>query len=141
MGKNINIVNKLRSSGLRPTKQRIQIANFLFDRDETFHFTIEELDHLINNKNSEEKISLATFYNTIHAFKKAGHVKEILNNENKKFFDTNTGSHHHFYDSKNNKLIDIPKDKITLDLPSAPQGKIIKDIDVIINIDNDNQNQ
>ena len=78
MKNNSKIADKLRSSGLRPTKQRIQIAEFLFEREKTFHFTVEELDRLINSKINGEKISLATFYNTVHAFKKAGHLKEIL---------------------------------------------------------------
>ena len=137
MNKKIKIASKLRSSGLRPTKQRVQIAEFLFEREKTFHFSVEDLDHLIN-KNSREKISLATFYNTVHAFKKAGHLKEILTNNNKSYFDTHTGSHHHFFDKKNNELIDIESNLVELKvIPKAPKGKSIKDIDVVINIDND----
>ena len=137
MNKKIKIASKLRSSGLRPTKQRVQIAEFLFEREKTFHFSVEDLDHLIN-KNSKEKISLATFYNTVHAFKKAGHLKEILTNNNKSYFDTHTGSHHHFFDKKNNELIDIDPSLVELKvIPKAPKGKSIKDIDVVINIDND----
>ena len=71
------IVNKLRSSGLRPTKQRILIAQNLFDKDKTFHFTVETLNKKINKKGSE-KVSLATVYNTVEAFTKAGHIKQIL---------------------------------------------------------------
>ena len=134
----IKIANKLRSSGLRPTKQRVQIAKFLFEREKTFHFTVEELDRWINLKNKEEKISLATFYNTVHAFKKAGHLKEILTSNHKSYFDTHTGPHHHFFDLENNKLTDIDSEKIKLkDIPNAPKGKSIKDIDVVINIEND----
>tara|TARA_B100000767_G_scaffold199496_1_gene186465 strand:+ start:804 stop:1223 length:420 start_codon:yes stop_codon:yes gene_type:complete len=137
VNKKIKIASKLRSSGLRPTKQRVQIAEFLFEREKTFHFSVEDLDHLIN-KNSKEKISLATFYNTVHAFKKAGHLKEILTNNNKSYFDTHTGSHHHFFDKKNNELIDIESNLVELKvIPKAPKGKSIKDIDVVINIDND----
>ena len=113
MNKKIKIASKLRSSGLRPTKQRIQIAEFLFEREKTFHFSVEDLDHLIN-KSSKKKISLATFYNTVHAFKKAGHLKEILTNNNKSYFDTHTGSHHHFFDKKNNELIDIDSNLVEL---------------------------
>ena len=87
MKDNSKIANKLRSSGLRPTKQRIQIAEFLFEREKTFHFTVEDLDRLINSKINKDKISLATFYNTVHAFKKAGHLKEILTNNNKIYHD------------------------------------------------------
>jgi Fur family iron response transcriptional regulator len=140
MNKNINIADKLRSSGLRPTKQRVKIAEFLFAREKTFHFTVEELDKLINKREEKAKISLATFYNTVHSFKKAGHLKEILTNNNKHYFDTNISSHYHFFDTKNNELTDIPSETITLkNVPAAPSGKKIKDIDVIINIDNDSQ--
>ena len=138
MKKNLNIVNKLRSSGLRPTKQRIQIAEFLFEREKTFHFTIEQLDKLINTKNCITKISLATFYNTVHTFKKAGHLKEILTSNNRSYFDTHTGAHHHFFDLETNRLTDIKPGEIKIkNAPKAPKGKSIKDIDVIINIEND----
>ena len=73
------IVSKLRSSGLWPTKQRILIAKKLFDRKETFHFTAEKLNKVVNRK-GQTKISLATIYNTVEAFKKAGHIREILTN-------------------------------------------------------------
>ena len=89
MLKNSEFIDKLRSSGLRPTKQRLQLAEYLFNRDKTFHFTVENLDKAINKKNSEEKIALATIYNTVHAYKKAGHLKEILIKEEKNYFDTN----------------------------------------------------
>ena len=61
-------VKKLRSSGLRPTKQRLEICKVLYNRKKTFHFTIEELSKILK-KNSKESISLATIYNTVHAFK------------------------------------------------------------------------
>jgi len=138
MKDNLIIADKLRSSGLRPTKQRVQIAKFLFQREKTFHFTVEKLDKLINSKIKEEKISLATFYNTVHAFKKAGHLKEILTSNNKCYFDTHTGAHHHFFDLDNNELIDIDSREVKIkNVPNAPKGKSIKDIDVVINIEND----
>ena len=140
MDKKKDLASKLRTSGLRPTKQRIKLAEFLFNREKTFHFTVENLDRAINKKNSEDKISLATIYNTVHAFKKAGHLKEILIKEGKNYFDTNTTSHHHFYDEINNELTDIENNKIELKkFPTPPKGKSIKDVNVIINIDNDNQ--
>ena len=138
MNENLKIIEKLRSSRLRPTKQRVQIAKFLFDWDKTLHFTVEQLDQLINSKKNEEKISLATVYNTVHAFKKAGHLKEILTNNNKHYFDTNIKSHHHFFDEKNNDLIDINSKDIKIKgVPTPPSGKRIKDIDVVVNIENE----
>ena len=132
MNHNREIVNKLRSSKLRPTKQRIKIAEYLFNREKTFHFTVENLNKIINKKSSLEKISLATIYNTIEAFKKARHLKEILTNNNTSYFDTNVNSHHHFYDDETNELTDINFNEIeVVKLPHAPKGKKIKDIEVI----------
>ena len=135
MTQNNEIVNKLRSSKLRPTKQRIRLAEFLFEREKTFHFTVERLNKIINKKDNFEKISLATIYNTIDAFKKAGHLKEILTNNNTSYFDTNISSHHHFYDDETNELTDINYDEIKVaKLPEAPKGKKIKDVEVIISL-------
>ena len=87
-----------------------------------------------------KKISLATVYNTIHAFKKKGYLKEISISSDKSYFDTNTSSHHHFYDIKLNELIDIDLNEIELkNVPNPPKGKSIKDIDVVINVENDSQ--
>ena len=131
----MEIVNRLRSSKLRPTKQRIKIAEFLFNREKTFHFTVENLNKIINKKGSLEKISLATIYNTIEAFKKAGHLKEILTNNNTSYFDTNIRSHHHFYDDDTNELTDINFNEIEVSkLPHAPKGKKIKEVEIIISL-------
>ena len=135
MTQNNEIVNKLRSSQLRPTKQRIRIAEFLFKREKTFHFTVEKLNKIICKKDNVEKISLATIYNTIDAFKKAGYVKEILTNNNTSYFDTNVSSHHHFYDDETNELTDINNNEIEVaKMPHAPKGKKIKDVEVIISL-------
>jgi len=111
MNTNTNFIEKLRSSGLRPTKQRIKICEALFDRNETFHFTINDLAKTIEEK-LNEKISLATVYNTVHAFKKKGYLKEISINSDKSYFDTNTSVHHHFYDEDSHQLIDCDENDI-----------------------------
>ena len=95
MKKNTNFADKLRSLGLRPTKQRLKICEVLFNREKTFHFTINDLARSISNE-LNEKISLATVYNTVHAFKDKGYLKEISINSDKSYFDTNTTNHHHF---------------------------------------------
>ena len=95
MKKNSEFVDKLRSSGLRPTKQRLKICEVLFNRDKTFHFTISDLAKTISEQ-LNEKISLATVYNTVHAFKIKGYLKEISINSDKSYFDTNITNHHHF---------------------------------------------
>ena len=111
MNLNADFVDKLRNSGLRPTKQRLKICEVLFDTEKTFHFTISDLCKIISEKLSE-KISLATVYNTVHAFKKKGYLKEISINSNKSYFDTNTSIHHHFYDEDTNELIDCNENNI-----------------------------
>tara|TARA_X000001036_G_scaffold414951_1_gene430627 strand:- start:197 stop:622 length:426 start_codon:yes stop_codon:yes gene_type:complete len=136
-----DFINRLRSSGLRPTKQRIEICKVLFDRKDTFHFTIDKLKKIIE-KNTKSKISLATLYNTIHAFKNNEYLKEISLHGNKTFFDTNAKNHHHFYDQETGDLFDINNEDILLSkLPSAPKGKKIKNVEVTISIENNSHNQ
>ena len=128
-------MNKLRASGLRPTKQRLAISKILFNRKETYHFTIYQLKKN-NEKNVKKKISLATLYNTIHAFKKKGYLKEISLKGNKTFFDTNISNHHHFYDEDMSQLVDIEDKNISVNyLPKIPSGKKIKSIEVLVKIE------
>ncbi len=137
--KNEDFIKKLRNSGLRPTKQRIKICEALFSTNKTFHFTVNDLAKTML-RNFNQKISLATVYNTLHAFKKKGYVKEISLGNDKSYFDTNISSHHHFFDIKTNELIDIDSSKVELkNIPNPPKGKSIKDIDVVINVENDSQ--
>ena len=127
-------VKKLRSSNLRPTKQRLKICQFLFDREKTFHFTVETLNKKIN-KNGTMKVSLATIYNTVEAFTSAGYLKEILTSKNKSYYDTNIKSHHHFYDEGSKELTDIHYSQIKLSkVPVPPKGKKIKNLEVVIRI-------
>ena len=132
-------IKKLRESGLRPTKQRLKICDALFTPDKTFHFTVNDLVNIIKEK-SNTKVSLATVYNTVSAFKKKGYLKEISITSEKSYFDTNTNNHHHFYDIKENELIDIEANQIELrNIPNPPKGKSIKNIDIVINVENDSQ--
>ena len=136
--KKTNILNKLISSNLRPTKQRVEIAKFLFNREKTFHFTVESLGSQLAKKTSL-KFALATIYNTVHAFKKAGHLSEVnlRGKNNTTYFDTNVSNHHHFFDSETSELIDINQSEIKFEkIPKAPTGKSIKNLEVIINLKN-----
>ena len=127
-------VQKLRSSNLRPTKQRLKICQFLFDREKTFHFTVETLNKKIS-KYGAGKVSLATIYNTVEAFTNAGYLKEILTSKNKSYYDTNIKSHHHFYDEGSKELTDIHHSQIELSkVPVPPKGKKIKNLEVVIRI-------
>ena len=141
MNLNADFVDKLRNSGLRPTKQRLKICEVLFNNEKTFHFTINDLSIIISEKLSE-KISLATVYNTVHAFKKKGYLKEISINSDKSYFDTNTSVHHHFYDEDNHELIDCDKNDLDpINVRNNPTGKKINTVEVLIKVASDNQNQ
>ena len=132
---NSQYTDKLRSSGLRPTKQRIKICEVLFNTDKTFHFTINELVKKIS-KSTNHKISLATVYNTVHAFKKKGYVKEIPINSDQSYFDTNTSHHHHFYDETQKDLIDIDDaDVEPVKINTRIPGKKIKSVEVLVKVE------
>ena len=141
MTKNFNFIEKLRETGLRPTKQRVKICEVLFNREKTFHFTINDLAKKISEE-LNEKISLATVYNTVHALQKKGYLKEISINSDKSYFDTNTTIHHHFYDEDTHQLIDCDENEIeTVNVKKNITGKKINSIEVLVRVASDNQNQ
>ena len=129
-------IEKLRNSGLRPTKQRLKICEVLFNTEKTFHFTINDLAKMIKDK-LNNKISLATVYNTVHAFEKKGYLKQIPLNSNQTYFDTNTSDHHHFYDLTEEKLIDLKDSDVgPINIKKKINGKKIKSIEVLVKLDN-----
>ena len=133
-----NFIEKLRNSGLRPTKQRLMLCEVLFNADKTFHFTINDLSKIVKEKLSE-KISLATVYNTVHAFEKKGYLKEIAINSSQTYFDTNTSVHHHFFDEKERKLIDLENDDVEpIKIKKIIPGKKIKSVELLVKLNSDN---
>ena len=127
-------IDKLRNSGLRPTKQRLQICEILFETKKTFHFTINDLAIKIKDQ-TKNKISLATIYNTVHAFEKKGYLKQIPINSSQTYFDTNTTEHHHFYDLKEEKLIDLENcDVGPINIKKKIDGKKIKSVEVLVKL-------
>ena len=138
MNNSNTFITKLRDSGLRPTKQRIKICQLLFKSEKTFHFTINDLAVLIK-KNLNQKISLATIYNTVHAFKKKGYLKEISINSEKTYFDTNTSNHHHFIDESTNEIVDLKDDEVgKIKIKKNLRGKKVKSIEVLVKLENNN---
>ncbi len=124
----------MRNSGLRPTKQRLQICEILFETKKTFHFTINDLAIKIKDQ-TKNKISLATIYNTVHAFEKKGYLKQIPINSSQTYFDTNTTEHHHFYDLKEEKLIDLENcDVGPINIKKKIDGKKIKSVEVLVKL-------
>ena len=134
---NNDFVNKLRNSGLRPTKQRLRICVVLFNTEKTFHFTINGLSKIISEK-INQKISLATVYNTVHAFKKKGYLKEISMNSDKTYFDTNISHHHHFFDSSTKELIDLSDEQVEkIKINKALPGKKISSVEILVKVENE----
>ena len=128
-------IEKLRNSGLRPTQQRLQICEVLFDTEKTFHFTVNDLANKIK-KQLNNNISLATIYNTVHAFEKKGYLKQIPINSNQTYFDTNVAHHHHFYDLKEEKLIDLENcDVGPINILKKIDGKKIKSVEVLVKLE------
>ena len=134
---NNDFVNKLRNSGLRPTKQRLRICEVLFNNEKTFHFTINGLSKIISEK-INQKISLATVYNTVHAFKKKGYLKEISMNSDKTYFDTNISHHHHFFDSSTKELTDLSDEQVEkIKINKALPGKKISSVEILVKVENE----
>ena len=123
---------KLRNVGLRPTNQRIIIADILLNGSKR-HFTAENLLDEINF--SGNKMSIATVYNCLKKFKSVGLINQVESFTDTSIFDTNTDSHHHFLDEETGELTDINDNEINLlKLPDVPYGYIKKSVDVIIKI-------
>ena len=112
----------LRSNALRPTKQRIVIAGYLFDGTDK-HVTAESLSTELAKR--KHIISLATIYNTLHDFYENGLLKKLTLSADRVYFDTNTDDHHHFYSEKEQFLIDINKNIKVNGLPKTPKNKKI----------------
>ena len=107
----------------------------------TFHFTVNDLAKKIS-QDLNQKISLATVYNTVHAIHKKGYLKEIAINSDKSYFDTNTTDHHHFYDEDTHELIDCDQNDIdSINIKNNITGKKINSVEVLIKVASDNQNQ
>ena len=104
-------VGRLRQAGLRPTRQRVELASLLFE-DHDRHVTAESLHDEITK--AGVKVSLATVYNTLHQFTQAGLLRQVIVDAARSYFDTNTGDHQHFFLEKEGLLIDIPGETIAV---------------------------
>jgi Fur family iron response transcriptional regulator len=137
MAKNRNFIDKLREAGLRPTRQRVKICKLLYNRETTFHFTINDLVKKISEE-VDEKISLATVYNTVHALKTKGYLKEISINTDRSYFDTNISHHHHFFDKSTEELIDLSDEDVEkIQIKKSLLGKKISSVEVLVKVENE----
>jgi Fur family transcriptional regulator, iron response regulator len=123
---------KLRAAGLRPTRQRMELAAHLFQGDDR-HVTAESLhDEVVV---AGIKVSLATVYNTLHQFTAAGLLRQVVVDAARGYFDTNTGDHQHFFLEDEGTLIDIPGEAISVaGVPSAPPGMTVDRVDVVVRV-------
>src|ERR1700761_7934215 len=123
---------RLRRAGLRPTRQRVELAGLLF-KDCDRHVTAESLHDEITR--AGVKVSLATVYNTLHQFTDAGLLRQVIVDAARSYFDTNTGDHQHFFLEKEGLLIDIPGETIAVaGVPAPPSGLAVDRVDVVVRV-------
>jgi Fur family iron response transcriptional regulator len=155
------LIDRLKASGLRPTRQRLALAKLLFEApgaeaaaparaqdltQDSGHGAAHEQAHGHNRHVTAEqlhgeamaadvRVSLATVYNTLHQFTEAGLLREVVVDSGRSYFDTNIDDHHHFYFEGSGRLQDIPGDNVRLaEIPEAPAGAEIERVDVIIRL-------
>jgi|SRR5690625_3760960 len=131
------LIEKLKSVGLRPTRQRLALSRLLFGGDGEVrdrHVTAEQLhgEALENGI----RVSLATIYNTLNQFTRAGLLREVVVEPGRSYFDTNVADHHHFFFEDSGRLMDIPDESVELArLPDAPSGATVRRVDIIIRLE------
>lgn len=123
----------LGTADLRPTRQRVALAELLIGDGQHRHVTAESLFDSAKTKGAS--VSLATVYNTLRAFCDAGLLQEVMVDGTKSYFDTNTHDHPHFFWEDEGRLSDAPADQLVItNLPKAPEGAEIASVDVIIRL-------
>jgi|TARA_B110001454_G_C12612232_1_gene389210 Fur family iron response transcriptional regulator len=128
------VIDVLRGSGLRPTRQRLALAKLLFDGDHR-HVTAEILH--AEALEAGVPVSLATVYNALHQFNKAGLLREIVVEVGRSYFDTNNSYHHHIFNEDSRELTDIEAGQINLTgLPEIADGQKVSRVDVILRVKN-----
>ena len=125
-------IARLREAGLRPTRQRVELAGVLFQSGDR-HVTAESLHDEVAQ--TGVKVSLATVYNTLHQFTEAGLLRQVIVDAARSYFDTNTGDHQHFFVEKEGLLIDIPGESIAVaGVPAPPAGLSVDRVDVVVRV-------
>lgn len=126
-----NLTARLRSFGISPTHQRLEIAHALFSR--MSHVSADQVLAIVNERHAET--SKATVYNTLKLFVETGLVREVIVDPAKVFYDPNTGPHHHLFDVETGEITDIDASHISITgLPDLPSGKVCAGVDLIIRV-------
>ena len=130
-----DIRRKLQTAGLRPTRQRVALAELLFAKGDR-HLAAEDLHG--EAVAIGVPVSLATVYNTLHQFTNAGLLREIVVDSQRSYFDTNMTDHHHFFFEGSGELKDIPGDQVVVaGLPAPPPGMAVKRVDIVVRVENE----
>ncbi len=125
-------LSRLKGCGLRPTRQRLDLARLLF-RDGDRHVTAESLHDEVSS--AGVKVSLATVYNTLHQFTEAGLLRQVVVDAGRSYFDTNVDDHQHFFLEEDGQLIDIPGETIEVsNVPVPPEGLVVDRVDVVVRV-------
>ena len=125
-------INRLRDANLRTTRQRLALCKLLFSSGDR-HVTAESLH--IEAKQAGVQVAVATIYNTLRQFTEAGLLREVVVENGKTYFDTNTSDHHHFYLEDEGRLMDIDgRDVVIKGLPQAPPGTKVSRVDVVVRV-------
>lgn len=125
------VIDVLRRHRISPTQQRVEIAQILLSKHQ--HLSAEQVLNLVNKDRA--KVSKATVYNTLGLFARKGLVRELVIDPTKVFYDSNTTSHHHFYNVETGELMDIEPTDIELQhMPSLPMGTVAEGVDVVVRV-------
>lgn len=126
------VVQRVRSAGLRPTRQRVALAELLFAKGDR-HLSAEELHE--EAVDAGVPVSLATVYNALHHFTGAGLLRILAVEGSKTYFDTNTSDHHHFFIEGENRVFDISNGPVqVINLPEPPEGMEISNVDIVVRL-------
>ncbi|MEM6905109.1 MAG: iron response transcriptional regulator IrrA [Pseudomonadota bacterium] len=122
----------LATAGLRPTKQRVALAELLIGDGMNRHVTAESLFDAVQA--SGTSVSLATVYNTLRSFTEAGLINEITVDGTRSYFDTNVSDHAHFH-FEDGRIMDASRGPVPMaSIPDLPEGYEISKIDVVIRL-------
>ncbi|WP_442969862.1 iron response transcriptional regulator IrrA [Roseibium sp. Sym1] len=134
-----DVTDMLRTAGLRPTRQRVSLAELLYSKGDR-HISAELLHE--EAVDADVPVSLATVYNTLHQFTEVGLLREVAIDGNKTYFDTNTSDHHHFFIEGENRVIDIPGEGVGIgSLPEVPDGMEVVRVEVVVRVREKRQNR
>ena len=126
-----DIQRKLRDAGVMPTSQRVEVAELLLSRPQ--HLSADQIIDQLHRAGS--RVSKATVYNTLKIFSETGLIREINVDATRKFYDSTTEAHHHFYHVETGELTDIPPDRIDIaNLPPLPKGTVTEGVEVLIRV-------